>query len=81
MIDEHQVNSIIATALCDAFKNDREKMEPEQAKQLAKCILEALAQAGLQGRTSRGILTKASALIFRRCTSCRLANELCHLEL
>jgi hypothetical protein len=48
MTDEHQVNSIIATALCDASKNHPWQMEPEQAKQIAKCIIEALADAGLQ---------------------------------
>lgn len=48
MTDEHQVNSIIAAALCEALKNDRGQMEPEQAKQLAKCIIEALTDAGLQ---------------------------------
>jgi hypothetical protein len=50
MTDEHQVNSIIATAICDARNSDppEHRMEPEQAKQLAKCILDALAGAGLQ---------------------------------
>jgi hypothetical protein len=50
MTDQHQVNSIIATAICDARKNDpsEHRMDPEEAKQLAKCILDALADAGLQ---------------------------------
>jgi len=50
MIDQHQVNSIIATAICDARNNDpsENRMDPEEAKQIAKCILDALADAGLQ---------------------------------
>jgi len=49
MADQHQVNSIIATAICDA-RNDRpdQRMDPEEAKQIAKCIIEAFADAGLQ---------------------------------
>jgi len=48
LTDEHQVNSIIATAICDAQKNNQEKrMSPEEAKQIAKCIIEALSDAGL----------------------------------
>jgi hypothetical protein len=50
MIDQHQVNSIIATAICDARNNgpSEGRMDPEQAKQIAKCILDALDDAGLQ---------------------------------
>jgi hypothetical protein len=48
MIDQHQVNSIIATAICDARKNPDGRMDPEEAKQIAKCIVEALANAGLE---------------------------------
>jgi len=48
LTDQHQVNSIIATAICDALKDHQEKrMDPEEAKQIAKCILEALSDAGL----------------------------------
>jgi hypothetical protein len=49
MADQHQVNSIIATAICDA-RNDcpDQRMDPEEAKQIAKCIIEALTEAGLQ---------------------------------
>jgi hypothetical protein len=49
MADQHQVNSIIATAICDA-RNDHpdQRMDPEEAKQIAKCIIEALTEAGLQ---------------------------------
>jgi hypothetical protein len=48
LTDEHQVNSIIATAICDAHKDHQEKrMDPEEAKQIAKCIIEALSDAGL----------------------------------
>ena len=44
----HQV-SIIATAIYDARK-DRPHggMDPEEAKQVAKCIIEALSDAGLR---------------------------------
>jgi hypothetical protein len=49
MTDEHQVNSIIAAAICDAQKDQPDRqMDPEQAKQIAKCITEALTGAGLQ---------------------------------
>jgi len=48
MTDEHQVSSIIATAICDASKGNAERTDPEQAKQLAKCIIEALTDTGLQ---------------------------------
>jgi hypothetical protein len=49
MSDQHQVLSIIATAIYDANK-DRPKggMDPEGAKQIAKCIVEALSDAGLR---------------------------------
>jgi hypothetical protein len=49
MVDLHQVNSIIATAICDARKNHPEgRMDPEEAKQISKCIVEALTDAGLE---------------------------------
>jgi hypothetical protein len=49
MADQHQVNSIVATAICDARKEDPDhRMDPEEAEQIAKCILEALTDAGLQ---------------------------------
>jgi hypothetical protein len=49
MTDQHQVNSIIATAICDTHKDHQEsRMDPEEAKQIAKCIIEALSDAGLQ---------------------------------
>ena len=48
LTDQHQVNSIIATAIFDAHKDHQEKrMDPEEAKQIAKCIIEALSDAGL----------------------------------
>ena len=49
MADRHQINSIIAAAICDAG-NDHpgHRMDPEEAKQIAKCIIEALTDAGLQ---------------------------------
>jgi hypothetical protein len=49
MVDEHQVNSIIATAICDCRKDHpAQRMDPEEAKQMAKCIIEALTDAGLE---------------------------------
>jgi hypothetical protein len=49
LADQHQVNSIIATAICDCRKDRPDQgMDPEEAKQIAKCIVEALFDAGLQ---------------------------------
>jgi hypothetical protein len=49
LADPHQAISIIATALCDARKNRPDHaMSPEEAKQTAKCIVEALSDAGLR---------------------------------
>jgi hypothetical protein len=49
MTDQHQVHSIITTAICDALKKEPDhRMDTEEAKQIAKCIVEALTDAGLQ---------------------------------
>jgi hypothetical protein len=49
LADPHQALTIIATALCDARKDRPDHaMSPEEAKQIAKCIVEALSDAGLQ---------------------------------
>jgi hypothetical protein len=49
LADPHQVNAIIATAICDCRKDSRDsEIHAEEAKQMAKCIVEALADAGLQ---------------------------------
>jgi hypothetical protein len=48
MVDQHQVNSIIATAICDCRKDHPDRIDPEEAKQIAKCIVEALTDAGLE---------------------------------
>jgi hypothetical protein len=49
MVDQHQVNSIIANAICDARKDNAQgRMESEEAKHIAKCIVEALSNAGLE---------------------------------
>jgi hypothetical protein len=49
MTDEHQTNAIIATAILDSFREQpNHKMEPEEAKIIAKRILAALEDAGLQ---------------------------------
>ena len=44
MADPHQVMTIIATAI----HNGSKQVDPEQAKQIAKSICEALADAGLE---------------------------------
>jgi len=49
MADEHVLFILIAKAICDARKDDPERqIDPEEAKQMAKCIVEALADAGFQ---------------------------------
>jgi hypothetical protein len=48
MVDQHQVNSIIATAICDCKKAHPDRIDPEEAKQIAKSIILALADAGLE---------------------------------
>jgi hypothetical protein len=49
MTDEHQTNAIIATAILDSLREQPDhKMEPEEAKIIAKRILAALEDAGLQ---------------------------------
>jgi len=54
MVDQHQVYSIIANAICECFKEHPGKEHPgetigfEEAKQMAKCVVEALADAGLE---------------------------------
>ena len=51
MDDHHQVNSIIATAICECSgAQSEDKIAPEQAKQMAKYIITALADAGLEIR-------------------------------
>lgn len=51
MVDAHQVNSIIATALIECRKDHPDnRIDPEEAKQMAKCVLEALTDAGFQVR-------------------------------
>jgi len=49
MTDEHQTNAIIATALLDSFRDHPEQsLDPEEAKVIAKRIVAALEDAGLQ---------------------------------
>jgi hypothetical protein len=49
MSDQHLVNSIIASAIGDARKDHPDGgIDPEEAKQVAKCIVEALSGAGLR---------------------------------
>ena len=49
MSDEHQTNAIIATALLELLSNHpAPKLDPEEAKIIAKRIVAALQDAGLQ---------------------------------
>ena len=49
MADEHQTNSIIATAILDTVRDHPDHaIEPEEAKLMAKRILAALSNAGLE---------------------------------
>jgi len=49
MVDTHQVNTIIATAVCAFFKDaPNAQIGTEEAKLLAKQVTEALNAAGLQ---------------------------------
>jgi hypothetical protein len=48
MTDLHQVNTIIASALLDCFKQRNDRIDPEETKLIAKCIVLALNEAGLQ---------------------------------
>jgi len=51
VVDQHQVNAIIATAICECNKARPEhEIGSEEAKQMAKCIIEALTDAGLEIR-------------------------------
>jgi len=51
MIDQHQVTSIIADAISECFKEHPERsIGLEEAKGMAKCVVEALADAGLEIR-------------------------------
>ena len=64
MVDPHQVNIIIGTAICDAGRDHPDRrMDPEEAKQIAKCIVEALADAGLiscpQTRNDQSVMAAA----------------------
>jgi hypothetical protein len=49
MDDLHQVNTIIATTICEFFKGHPDaRIGTEEAKLLAKQIAQALAEAGMQ---------------------------------
>ena len=49
MVDEHQTNAIIATAILESVKDHPNSViDPEQAKLMAKHILAALTDAGLE---------------------------------
>jgi hypothetical protein len=49
LADPHQALTVIATALCDARKDHPDHtLDPEEAKQIAKCIVEALSDARFQ---------------------------------
>jgi hypothetical protein len=47
--DPHQVYSIISADICDRREGHPEGgIDPEEAKQIAKCIVEATSDAGLR---------------------------------
>jgi hypothetical protein len=47
LADPHQVNIIIASAICDCRKHHPNgEVAGEEAKQIAKCIVEQLSNAG-----------------------------------
>ena len=49
MADEHQTNAIIATAILDSVRDHPDHaIDPEEAKVMAKRILAALTDAGLE---------------------------------
>ena len=49
MADQHQVNAVIATAITECRKDHPEgPIYPAEAKLMAKCIIEHLADSGLQ---------------------------------
>jgi hypothetical protein len=49
MADEHHLYALIAKVICDARKDDTEhQVSPEEAKQISKRIVEALADGGFQ---------------------------------
>jgi hypothetical protein len=49
MADAHQLHALIAKTICEAQSHDRESpLSPEEAKQISKCIVEALESAGFQ---------------------------------
>jgi hypothetical protein len=48
MVDEHHLYSVIAKVICDARKDTEHQIDPEEAKQMSKCIVEALTDAGFQ---------------------------------
>ena len=51
MADTHQVHAIIATAISKSSRaHPEQEIGSEEAKQIAKCIVEALTDAGLDIR-------------------------------
>ncbi len=49
MADEHHLYALIAKAICDAREDDtKHPISPEEAKQISKCIVAALADGGFQ---------------------------------
>jgi hypothetical protein len=55
MADEHLTNAIIATALLDSFRDHPDhKLDPEEAKIIAKRILAAFADVG-PGHAGRSV--------------------------
>jgi hypothetical protein len=45
MTDPHQVNALVASAICECRKQIG-AIDPEEAKTIAKCIIQQLSDAG-----------------------------------
>jgi hypothetical protein len=49
MTDPHQINSLIASAICECRKDHLSgEIDPEEAKTIAKCIVQHLSEAGFE---------------------------------
>ena len=54
LADPHQVNSLIASAICECRKDHPvSAIDPEEAKTMAKCIVQHLCDAGFAIRLER----------------------------
>ena len=62
MVDAHQVNSLIASVIHDCRKDHpMSSIDPEEAKTIAKCIIQQLSDAGLEIMLRKGIESTKNA--------------------